>query len=697
MYTCINYIYYILVWLFACTSLVLCQDGININDAIKSSTQAEVSSQGSVTTQKSTFIIREEQIEDELGDSTSTTEKYMEKRKFVIKPMKDEEYREIFTVRFNDSGPTTIRSSLSTSKRTKASYSSSFNKDDEPENVNDDDDAADDDVTTSFDGLTKTSPTDNGERKTRQRLDGLKGVTTNRGKTRFQNEPGTSEVPEILTILRHKKPIRVKPIEQLMKDEVDSTTIMDDFIDTTTVVDNVEFNSQRPKFKKPPLIATHHPNFGTSTEASRRPAIRPNINLKQKITSSTIKTRLPETDVTESETIMPNNKLVDVVSSNMQNNKIRPTKVIAHKGPLPVQQPIPPTATAWALASLKAPNNSNRIFRKPMNVTNMQEQVTKIKPFVTWSTRLQKPNDENSNITSTLNSTLGNEYHETSTGIPIDFVSNESNIANRLTLDNISTDSSIDKIPMLLTNNYKNDSTIRIIGADTDQNKYEVYGSQKPDVENATTVIETLRPSSSTIPSESQNSNLLLVTLYKSILENNNTSEIQQNVFSSSESPVSESTHKNEVTKTTTDQLNNIQNVGDIPSTTEIARDNKFPVVQTSIEMFTKAPGILYDYSEDNDSNKSSTIMTDQSSSSDVTFLFSTNVDLNNQNHSTTTEQYIESIKTKLNDKITEFTNNHDSSDIVNFTRTFSSDRPISSSTEDAEILYTVLDKTTSG
>lgn len=683
----------------ACTSLVLCQDGISINDATKGSTQTEVSSQSSITTQKSAFMIREEQIEDELGDGSSTTEKYMEKRKFVIKPIKEEEYRDIFTVRFNDSGPTTIRNSLSTTKRIKASFLSSFKKYEELENVNDEDV----DVTTSLDSLTKVSPIDNGERKNRQRLDGLKGVTTNRGKTRFQNEPGTSEVPEISTILRHKKPIRVKPIDQLMKDEIDTTTILDDFVDTTTVVDNSEIN-QRPKFKKPPLIATHHPNFGTSTEASRRPAIRPNISLKQKISSSTIKARLPEFDVTESDIIMPNNKSSDVVSSNIQNNKIRPAKVIAHKGSSPVQQPIPPTATAWALASLKAPNNSNRIFRKPINVTNMQEQVTKIKPFVTWSTRLQKINEENFNTTYTSNSTLGNEFHETSTGIPIDVVSNESNAANRLTLENISTDSSIDKIPILLnSSSYKNDSTIMTVGGDTDQNKYEVYGSQKPDVENATTVIETLRPSSSTIPSESQNSNLLLVTSYKSILENNNTSEIQKNVFPSSESTVSEISQKKEIPKDkfikiTTDQLNNIQNIEKTLSTTEIPSDNNLPVIQTSINTFSKTPGILYDYSENNDGNKSSTIMTgDQSSSSDVTLLFSHNIDLNNENHSSTTEHYIESIKTKLKDKITEFKDNHDSSDMVNFTHIFSSDHPISSSTEEAETLYSVLDKTTSG
>lgn len=650
---------------------------------------SEVSPQSfEVTTQKSAFTTREEQIEDELSEEVTTTDKFMEKRKFIIKPIKDEEYREIFTVRFNDSGPTTIRSSLSTTKKTKALLSSTFLKFDE---LKDDSD----DVTTSYDGLTKKSQIDNGERKVRQRLDGLKGVTTNRGKTRFQNEPGTSEVPEILTILRHKKPIRVKPIEQIMKDEVDSTTLVDDFIDVTTVMDNSEIDHQRPKFKKPPLIATHHPNFGTTTEASRRPAIRPNINLKQKISSSTIKTRLPEIDVTESESIIPTNKSLDTVSSNMQLNKIKPIKVIVQKEQ-EAQQPIPPTATAWALASLKAPNNNNRIFKKPLNITNMQEPITKIKPFVTWSTRLQKPIEENSNVMSTLSSMLVNE----STGIPTEYILNKSNTINRLTLENVSNDTSGNIIST--SHNNKNDSSIIIVGGDTDQNKYEVYGSQKPDVENSTTVIETLRPSSSTIPSESQNSNLLLVTSYKSILENNNSSEVQQDILTSSETPIIESTQKNELmqddfTKIIRDQLDHFKNSGET-QTVQISEDHNLPVLQLSTETFSKSPEFLYDYSKDHDRNKSTMITTAvQPSSSDELFLFSHDSDLSNQNHSTTTEHYIESIKTKLEGKLIESIDNHDTSDLVDFTHMFSSDRPIFSSTDGAEIMSTVLEKTTSG
>lgn len=655
------------------------------------------------TSQKPTLAVREEQIEDELSNGATTTEKFMEKRKFIIKPLKEnEEYREVFTVRFNETGPTTIRSSLSSTNKIKTSFSSSYTKYDVPEDVTYSDDS---DFTTSFDGLTKKAPIDNGERKTRQRLDGLKGVTTNRGKTRFQNEQGTSEIPEILTILRHKKPIRVKPIDQTVKDDVASTSTADDLIDTTTIMDNSEIELHRPKFKKPPLIATHHPNFGTSTEASRRPTIRSNLNLKQKIISSTIKSKQFEPDVTEPEIITANNNTAEVGFPNVQLNKMRPIKVIAPKGSS-AQQPIPPTATAWALASLKAPNNTNRIFKKPLNVTSVQESVTKIKPFITWSTRLQKTNEDNLNTTSTSNGALATgESNETFTGTPETYVSSsESNTTNQLTPEITSTESLIHTISMLSTGHIPNinDSTMNVFGGDTDQNKYEVYGSQKPDVENATTVIETLRPSSSTTPTESQNSNLLLVTSYKSIFENNNASDVQQNIFTSSEIPVSQIAPKIEVTNVefttlSTNPLNILYNNG-VTTNTENVEDHKLPVVQTSTEIFSKAPGLLFDYSEYHDNNKMPTTTGVQSSNSDIEFSIShDDIDLNNQNHSTTTEHYIESIKTKLDDKITESMDNHDSSEIIDFTHMFSSENPIPSSTVRTEVVTAISEKTSSG
>ncbi|XP_060863621.1 mucin-2-like [Metopolophium dirhodum] len=694
-----------IVWIWACISLVLCQDGIGTNNATKNSILSEVSKLQNfevTTSQKPTLTVREEQIEDELSNSATTTEKFMEKRKFIIKPLKEnEEYREVFTVRFNETGPTTIRSSLSSTNKIKTSFSSSFTKYDEPEDVTGSDDS---DFTTSFDGLTKKGPIDNGERKTRQRLDGLKGVTTNRGKTRFQNEQGTSEIPEILTILRHKKPIRVKPIDQTVKDDVALTSTADDLIDTTTIMDNSEIELQRPKFKKPPLIATHHPNFGTSTEASRRPTIRSNLNLKQKIISSTIKTKPFEQDVTEPEIIIANNNTAEVGSPSVQLNKMRPIKVIAPKGSA-AQQPIPPTATAWALASLKAPNNTNRIFKKPLNVTSVQESVTKIKPFITWSTRLQKTNEDNLNTTSTSNGALATgESNETFTGTPETYVlSNESSTTNRLTPEITSTESLIHTISMLSTSHIPNinDSTMNVFGGDTDQNKYEVYGSQRPDVENTTTVIETLRPSSSTTPTESQNSNLLLVTSYKSIFENNNTSDVQQNIFTSSEIPVSQIAPKIEVTKVefttlSTDPSNILHNNG-VTINTEDVGDHKLPVVQTSTEIFSKAPGLLFDYSEYHDSNKMPTTTGVQSSNSDIEFSIShDDIDLNNQNHSTTTEHYIESIKTKLDDKITESMDNHDSLEMIDFTHMFSSENPISNSTAGTEVVTATSEKTSS-
>lgn len=648
-------------------------------------------------------MVREEQIEDELSNGATTTEKFMEKRKFIVKPLKEnEEYREIFTVRFNETGPTTLRSSLSSTNKIKTSFSPSFTKYDEQEDVTD---IGGSEFTTSFDGLMKKSPVDNGERKTRQRLDGLKGVTTNRGKTRFQNEPGTSEIPEMSTTIRHKKPIRVKPIiDQTIKEDVATTSIADDLIDNTTIMDNSEIELQRPKFKKPPLIATHHPNFGTSTETSRRPTIRSNLNLKQKIISSTIKTKLLEPDVTEPENIVPNNKTAEVVTPNLQLNKMRPIKVIASKGSA-AQQPIPPTATAWALASLKAPNNTNRIFKKPLNVSSIQESVTKIKPFITWSTRLQKNNEDNSSITSNSNGTLANnESNETFTGIPITYVSSsESSPTNRLPSEITSTESLIHIISTLSTSHIpnKNDSTLNIVGGDTDQNKYEVYGSQIPDVENATTVIETLRPSSSTTPSESQNSNLLLVTSYKSIFENNNISEAQQNVFTSSETPVIQIVPKIEVTTDaittlTTEQLNILDHSGATPNIKNI-RDHKLPVEQTSTEIFSKAPELLFDYSDYHDSNKIPTT-TVQSSNSDAEFSISHDIDLSNQNHSTTTEQYIESIKTKLDGKITESIDSHDALEVIDFTHNmFASEHPIPSSTIETEVVSAVSEKSSSG
>lgn len=627
----------------------------------------------------------------------------MEKRKFIIKPLKEnEEYREVFTVRFNETGPTTIRSSLSSTKKIKTSLSPSFTKYDEPKDVTDIEDS---DFTTSFDGLTKKAPIDNGERKTRQRIDGLKGVTTNRGKTRFQNEQGTSEIPEILTILRNKKPIRVKPIDQTVKDDVASTSIVDDFIDTTTIMDNSEIELQRPKFKKPPLIATHHPNFGTSTETSRRPTIRSNLNLKQKIISSTIKTKMFEPDVTEPENITANNRTAEVASPNGQLNKMRPIKVIAPKGSA-AQQPIPPTATAWALASLKAPNNTNRIFKKPLNVTSVQESVSKIKPFITWSTRLQKTNEDNLNTTSTSTGALATgDLNETFTGMPEIYESlSESSSINRSTPVITSTESLKHTISVLSTGHIpnRNYSTMNVFGGDTDQNKYEVYGSQKPDFENATTVIETLRPSSSTTPTESQNSNLLLVTSYKSILENNNTSDTQKNIFTSSEIPVSQIAPKLEITKDefttlSTDLLNILHHNGSTLNT-ENVEDHTFPVVQTSTEIFSKAPGLLLDYSEYHDNNKMPTTTGVQSSISDVEFSIShDDIDLNNQNHSTTTEHYIESIKTKLDDKITESMDNYDSLGMIDFTHVFSSENPIPSSTVGTDVVTAISEKTSSG
>lgn len=685
-----------------CISVVLCQNGNSTNDATKSSILSEASKTRNfvaTTSQKPALTVREEQIEDELENSATTTEKFMEKRMFITKPFRENnEYREIFTVRFDEPSPTTVRSSQSSTKRNKASYK----KYDEPEGVTDGDDIG---FTTTLDGLVKKSPVDNGERKTRQRLDGLKGVTTNRGKTRFQNDPGTSEVPEISTTLRHKKPIRVKPIEQMLRDEVVTTSVVDDTIDTTTTT-AIDINSeteQRPKFKKPPLIATHHPNFGTSTESSRRPPIRTNLNLKQKISNSTIKSRPTEPDITESENV-PSNKTIEVVTSSIQFSKIRPVKVNATKGTV-AQQPIPPTATAWALASLKAPNNTNRVFRKPLNATSVQEQVSKIKPFVTWSTRLQKTTEDSTNSNSTSNRTLVTENNELSTELTTKYTSTEPNFANRLTPEFTSTESLIHILSTLSVGHVpsRNDSTISgSVGGDTDQNKYEVYGSQKPEVENTTTVIETLRPSSSTIPSESQNLNLLLVTSYKSIFENNNASDVSQNIFTSSENPVSESSPKKEITvdenQTTTD-ASIVRNSAETPITENI-RENKVSETQSSTEIFTKIPETLIDDPTDRDANKMSTTTTQKQpdSSSDTTSLFSRDIELDNQNYSTTTEHYIDGIKTKLDDKITRTTDINGTPEMVDFTHLFSSERPLFSSTEGTDnILSTVSYKTTSG
>lgn len=693
----------------ACISAVLCQDDSDTEDAAKSSVLLEatkIQNFEATTSQKPALTVREEQIEDELANGATTTEKIMEKRVFITKPIRENnEYREIFTVRFDESSPTTVRSSQSSTKRNKASFSSSFKKYDDPEDVTRGDDTGF--TTTTLDGLVKKSPVDNGERKTRQRSDGLRGVTTNRGRLKFQNEPGTSEVPEISTTLRHIKPIRVKPIEQMLRDEVITTSAVDDTIDTTTAVmeNSPENEQQRPKFKKPPLIATHHPNFGTSTESSRRPPIRANLNLKQKISSSTFKTRPTETDVTESENVS-SNKSIEIVTSSIQFNKIRPVKVNATKSTV-AQQPIPPTATAWALASLKAPNNTNRVFRKPLNATSVQEQVSKIKPFVTWSTRLQKTNEDNMNSNFTSNGTSPTEPNEPSTELSTKYTSTEPvNTVNPLTPEITSTESLIHILSTLSAAHVpsRNDSTISgTVGGDTDQNKYEVYGSQKPEVENTTTVIETLRPSSSTIPSESQNLNLLLVTSYKSIFENNNVSDISQNVFTSSDNPVSESTPKKEITvdenKITTD-ASVVQNSAETPFT-ENAAENKVSATQTSTEIYSRTSGSLFEDPIDRDTNKTSstTIRTQtDSSSSDTASLFSRDVDLDRQNHSTTTEHYIDDLKTKLDDKITKTTDDRDALDMVDFTHLFSSERPVFSSTEEVDSrLSTVSEKTTSG
>lgn len=687
----------------ACISLVLCQDGVGTNNATKSSILSEVPKLRDfevTTSQKPTSAVREEQIEDELTNDATTTEKSIDKRKFIVKPIKEnEEYREVFTVRFNDTGPTTLRSIISSTNRYKSSFSSTFKKYEEPQFVTDSDDV---DFTTSNDGLTKKYPTDNEEKKTRPRLDGLKGVTTNRGKTRFQNDPVTSEIPEISTTVRYKKPNRIKPTDQSIKDDVGSTSVVDDLIDTSTVINNPENEQQRSKFKKPPLIDTHHPNFGTSTEAYRRPIIRSNSNLKQIITSSIMKTRQPEPDVLEPVNVPVINKTSDVISSNILLSKMRPIRVISSKTSV-TQQPIPPTATAWALTTLKAPNNTSRIFRKPQNSTNIQEQVSKIKPFVTWSARLQKTNEENLNLNSTSNNSLVTESSETSTEITTKHsLSSESSAPNKLVPEITSTESLIHIISTLpSTGNAPNgnDSTTNIVGGDTDQNKYEVYGSQKPDVENATTVIETLRPLSSTTPVESQNSNLLLVTSYKSILENNNTSEAQQNVFTSSEIPVSESVHKklinnDEFTSSTTDKSNLFGHSEETSS--ENIEDHTFPAVQNSTEVFSKTPELSFEYSEYHDSNRfPMTTTEDQSSSPNITF--SQDIDANNQSHSTTTEQYIESIKTKLDGIITDSIDNHDLLDIDDFTRMFSRKQPVSSSTIKTDAASEVPEKTTSG
>jgi len=430
------------------------------------------------------------------------------------------------------------------------------------------------------------------------------------------------------------------------------------------------------------------------------------LNLKQKIISSTIKTKLFEPDVTESENITANYSTAEVGSPNVQVNKMRPIKVIALKGSAP-QQSIPPTATAWALASLKAPNNTNKIFKKPLNVTSVQESVTKIKPFITWSTRLQKANEDNLNSTSTSTGALATgESNETFTGISVTYESSsESSPINQSTPEITSTESSTHTISAFSTGHIPsiNYSTMNIFGGDTDQNKYEVYGSQKPDVENATTVIETLRPSSSTTPTESQNSNLLLVTSYKSIFENNNTSDSQKNMFTSSENPVPQIASKIEVTKdeftTLSTDLLNILHRNESTLNTENVGDHKFPAVQTSTEIFSKTPGLLLDYSEYHN-NKMPTTSGVQLSISDVEFSIShDDVDLNNQNHSTTTEHYIESIKTKLDDKITESIsmNNHDSLEMIDFTHVFSSENSVPSSTAGTEEVTAISEKASSG
>lgn len=688
----------------ACISLVLCQDGVGTTDATKSSILSEVPKLRDyevTTSQKPTSTVREEQIEDELTNDATTTEKLIEKRKFIVKPTREnEEYREVFTVRFNDTGPTTIRNIISSTNRYKSTFSSTVKKYDEPQFVTDSDDV---DFTTSYDGLTKKYPTDNEEKKTRPRLDGLRGVTTNRGKTRFQNDPVTSEIPEISTTMRYKKPNRIRPTEQSIKDDVTSTSVVDDLIDISTVINNPENEQLRSKFKKPPLIDTHHPNFGTSTEAYRRPIIRSNSNLKQIITSSIMKARQPEPEVTEPANVPVINKTSDAISSNLLLSKMRPIRVISSKTSV-TQQPIPPTATAWALTTLKAPNNSSRIFRKPQNSTNVQEQISKIKPFVTWSARLQKTNEDNSNLTSTANSSLVTESSETSTEIPPKHSSSsEPNVSNKLTPEITATESLIHIISTSSTGNAPNgsDSIANIVGGDTDQNKYEVYGSPKPDVENATTVIETLRPLSSTTPVESQNSNLLLVTSYKSILENNNTSESPQNVFTSSEIPVSESTHKHsmkndEFIASTTDKSNLFGHSGETSS--ENYEDHTLPAVQNATEVSSKIPEFSFDYSEYHDNSRfPPTTTEDQSSSPNITFTFSQDIDSINQNHSTTTEKYIESIKTKLDGILTESIDNHDLLDIDDFTRMFSRKHPVSSSTIKTDVASEVPEKTTSG
>lgn len=702
-----NYICYVSVWLLACISLALCQDGIGAKNATKSSILPEMSKLRDfevTTSQKPVSTIREEQIEDELSNGATTTEKFIEKRKFIVKPSKEnDKFQEIFSVRFNETGPTTVKSTTTTTKRTKASFSSSFKKYDDSEDLADSDDV---DLTTSFDGLAKKSTIENGERKNRQYFDGLKGVTTNRGRTRFQNEPGFPEGLEMAPPIRLRKPlpglVKAKPVDLNTNDDVASTLVADDMMDTTTITGSSDVEQQRPKFKKPPLIATHHPNFGPSTEVSRRPVIRPNMSFKQKISTSTVKTRLPEPDATEPENLISNNKTLEVTYSAPSNtvgpNYMSPPKASA------VQQPIPPTATAWALASLKAPTNTSRTLRKPLNATNLHEQISKIKPFITWSTRLQKNNEESSSINNTPNITQVTESNEVSTGTSKKSMPSESSTANRLTPEITSTESFRHMMVSSLLTDYTphgQNSTGTIIGGDTDQNKYEVYGSQKPDVENATTVIETLRPSSSTTPSESQNSNLLLVTSYKTIFENKNSSEDDSNVYTSSETPMSIMTPKKEVTKgeltTTTDRSNVVQLNVETPITENVGERITLGV-QTSTEIFSKTPGLLFDYSEDHSSSIiSNTTDKIQSSSSEAEVSLS-DTDLSNQNHSTTTEHYIDSIKTKLDSKINDSIENRDSSEIVDFSHMFSSERPVSSSSiSGVETVSIVSEKITSG
>ncbi|XP_050520396.1 serine-rich adhesin for platelets-like [Daktulosphaira vitifoliae] len=673
-----------LVWqvcLLLCISLVLCQDRTHINATNKESFLPEYSkfqNLASSTSQKIISLTREDQIEDEISSRLTTTEKNEENKK-----LKDNEKPKEFTsTKIDETSPITVKTNLNTLIRRYKPLppSSSSIKTDVP----DDDVEEEKDFTTSFEGLSMRPLVNSSERKLKQRLDGLKGVTTNRGRTRFQGDPGT-EIPEIVTAARFRKPTRLKIVEQNSKDEVDSTLLNDDPLDVTTVITTLE---DRPKFKKPPLIATHHLNFGSTTETSRKPNLRLNLNLKQKIASSTIKTKLPELDLNESDTTSANKKLLEPLSYN-QNNSFNTINFNVQKELTASQQPIPPTVTAWALASLKAPNNIKKNIKKNTDITNVEEQVAKIKPFITWSTRLQKVNENNSTTAMTPSESNSTEFNDVFKNIPLTEISTESNPNSQKIVMLTSTErpKPIEKFKERIVE--INETVINMLGSETDKNKYEIYGSQKPEIENTTTIIETLRPSTSTIPSESQESSLHLVTSYKSILENNNTSETPEKTSSETlklENKLTENydTIENITTLSTTDNKNiNLMNsteheiLSEILTTTSINNNTSNNLFESLEEHYNVVKNIL-----------STTEKQPSSSIKDV--LYTDDLDLEMFNHSSTTEKYIENVKNKLDEKITEGL--QDSYEMVDYT----SEHPLSSTESNVENVSTVPNKTAS-